>query len=108
MKTSFMLSYDLGLDGDYESLYFWLDEHKAVECGSSVALIKNYEFQGDLFDCIKNDIDLRVKIRAKDRIYIFHPKDEGGAEGRFIFGNRKRNPWEGYAFSDDTDLKDIL
>ena len=27
------LSYDLGVDGDYENLYAWLDHKEAKECG---------------------------------------------------------------------------
>ena len=103
-----MLSYDLGLDGDYESLYFWLDEKKAKECGSSVAFIKNYEYEDDLFDQIKKEISENVDIRPKDRIYIFHPKKSGGFKGKFVFGKRKRNPWEGYAFSDDGEVEDTF
>ena len=33
------LSYDLGIRGDYESLYSWLDDHEAKECGDSVAFL---------------------------------------------------------------------
>lgn len=31
------ISYDLGVQADYDGLYQWLDEHKARECGDSVA-----------------------------------------------------------------------
>ena len=37
MKKFIWLSYDLGIGGDYESLYSWLDNHEAKECGDSVA-----------------------------------------------------------------------
>lgn len=41
MKKAIWISYDLGVKGDYEGLYAWLDDHKAIECGDSVAFI-NY------------------------------------------------------------------
>ena len=31
------LSFDLGVSGDYEGTYAWLDDKSARECGSSVA-----------------------------------------------------------------------
>ncbi|MHB9292468.1 hypothetical protein Holit_01566 [Hollandina sp. SP2] len=37
MSTRVWLSYDLGIKGDYANLYIWLDEHKALECGDSIA-----------------------------------------------------------------------
>jgi hypothetical protein len=35
--TRYWLSFDLGLQGDYDSLYAWLDKQGAQECGDSVA-----------------------------------------------------------------------
>ena len=29
------ISYDLGIRGDYEGLYAWLDSHRAKECGDA-------------------------------------------------------------------------
>jgi hypothetical protein len=37
MKKRFWLSYDLGIDGDYDGLYGWLDRIKAIECGDGLA-----------------------------------------------------------------------
>jgi hypothetical protein len=39
MHTVMWMSYDLGVKGDYEGLYAWLDDHEAKECGNSVAAI---------------------------------------------------------------------
>lgn len=39
VKTVVWLSYDLGAKGDYDGLYSWLDNHKAKECGDSIAYI---------------------------------------------------------------------
>ena len=35
--TTFWLSYDLGVGGDYPGLYQWLDDHQAVVCGNNMA-----------------------------------------------------------------------
>ena len=37
MKQAIWLSYDLGVRGDYEGLYAWLDKHQAKECGDNIA-----------------------------------------------------------------------
>ena len=43
MNKALWLSYDLGVKGDYEGLYAWLDDHNAEECGNSVAFL-HYEY----------------------------------------------------------------
>ena len=43
MHTVMWMSYDLGVKGDYEGLYAWLDDHDAKECGNSVAFLR-YEY----------------------------------------------------------------
>lgn len=40
MEKSYWLSYDLGVGGNYDKLYGWLDDHNAVPCGDSVAFEK--------------------------------------------------------------------
>jgi len=106
MKKTIWLSYDLGIIGDYEGIYAWLDKHKAVECGDSIAWLE-YEFTDDLLETLKKDIedsvDLykitgRIKHKAsKNRIYvIWYDDEEGKMKGRFIFGTRKFAPWSGY------------
>jgi len=40
MKKAVWISYDLGIKGDYQGLYSWLDDHDAIECGNSVAFIQ--------------------------------------------------------------------
>ncbi len=89
------LSFDLGVKGDYENLYVWLDRHEARECGDSVAVF-NYGFAGaDLIAAIKKDLKKNVNLRARDRIYAIFLKD-GKMKGTFLFGNRKAAPWSGY------------
>lgn len=90
------LSYDLGVDGDYEALYLWLDNHEAVECGDSVAFFK-FQAKGDLLVDLRKQIKRAVQLRPKDRVYVIYPKGDGNYKGRFLFGTRKHSPWEGYA-----------
>lgn len=97
MKQSLWISFDLGIDGDYGNLYSWLDSHKAVECGDSLAYIKQYEYEVDIIKVVKDDLIKSVKIRDKDRIYLIFEKEDKRIAGKFIFGGRKPPQWEGYA-----------
>lgn len=47
VKSAIWLSYDLGVNGDYEGMYAWLDNHGAKECGGSVAYLQ-FTHDGDL------------------------------------------------------------
>jgi hypothetical protein len=86
-KKRVWLSYDLGLRGDYESLYEWLDEKGAEECGDSIATFNTSQSREQLQDSLK-DI---LSGSPKARIYII-TRDSGG---KFIFGKRKAAPWTG-------------
>ena len=96
-KQRIWLSYDLGVDGDYEGLYYWLDLHNAKECGDSVATLE-FKYEEDLIEELKESLSVSVKIREKDRFYVIY-KDELNHQlkGKFIFGKRKVAPWKGYA-----------
>ncbi len=97
MQQRIWLSYDLGLRGDYEGLYTWLDDHSARECSDNVAAL-TYEFKSNLLNEIKRDLSKSVELdHKKDRVYIIYPGDDGKYKGRFLFGKRKRAPWQGYA-----------
>lgn len=98
MKKAIWLSYDLGVKGDYDSLYAYLDNHKAVECGDSMAFF-NVEVDGtdeDLEKKLKKDIKDNVRLSKTDRIYIIYRRSNKSVGGKFIFGNRKSSPWQGY------------
>lgn len=95
MKNFVWISFDLGVQGDYESLYRWLDAHEAKECGDSVAGLL-YEHQGDLLDNLKKELKSVIEINSKTRIYVIR-RESGKLKGKFIFGNRKRAPWSGFA-----------
>jgi len=105
------MTFDLGLKGDYENLYFWLDSYNAQECGLSTALIK-YPFQkGDNpIEKLKQELLENVEFKETDRIYIVWRDVVSGksvTRGIFLIGKRKRSPWEGFAsgvdFQEDID-----
>lgn len=89
------ISYDLGIDGDYEGIYEWLDSHDARECGDSLAVL-SYKYKSDLIVDLNKDLRRNIKLRSKDRIYIVYSKD-GNTAGKFLYGRRKFSPWKGYA-----------
>jgi hypothetical protein len=94
MKTLVWISYDLGLKADYESLYSWLDNHGATECGDSVAVL-NYEYKKDLAAELTKDLGSSVTLEKRDRIYIIWAEGPK-TKGRFLFGSRKAARWAGY------------
>lgn len=97
MKRAIWLSYDLGVMGDYEGIYSWLENHGAKECGSSVAFLQEYEFKDDLLECLKADIKEAVTLGKRSRIYVVFPDEDGGKpRGRYLFGKRKVPPWTGF------------
>lgn len=96
-KRSIWLSYDLGLQGDYASLYQWLDAHDAKECGDSTALV-NVEYSKSLKDDLKDELARSIDINKKTRIYIvYRDEDTGKNQGVFLFGGRREAPWTGYS-----------
>lgn len=95
MKRGVWLSYDLGVDGDYSGLYRWLDDHKANECGDSVAYFK-FEATEDLVEEIRGAIEQAVELKKRDRIYVVYTGQDGKPHGKFLVGSRRRAAWEGY------------
>ena len=104
MQRKIWLSFDLGVRGDYEGMYAWLDEHQAIECGDNVAHVV-YQFSGELIESLKADLSAEVEIdNKKTRIYvIWQDPDTRSTKGRFIFGKRKASSWTGYAASSSAD-----
>ena len=103
------LAFDLGVKGDYEALYEWLDAHSAVECTENVARF-SYEYTDDLVGELKQHLATALDIGVDDRrsrIYLIRPDEETGRpKGRWLFGKRKRGPWAGYrpaSAEDETD-----
>jgi hypothetical protein len=108
MKKSIWLSYDLGVQGDYEGLYRWLDNEGAVECGDSFAFLKiEIPDAKSVPQFLTEEIKANVSLGKTDRVYViwFNPTDKQ-MKGRFIVGKRKGSPWEG--FGDVASTQDDL
>ncbi len=106
-KKLFWLSYDLGLKGDYNSLYTWLDTLKAKECGNSIASFW-FEYKTDYLNEVQSSLKGAIEISKNDRYYLIWREVNSGkssVKGKFLFGKRKPAPWEGYAegFEDSAD-----
>jgi hypothetical protein len=96
MKSAIWISYDLGLRGDYESLYAWLDERDAQECGDSLAFLK-FQHTGSLIASLKREINRAIKTTKSARLYvIYRDTDKKKIQGTFLLGGRKAPPWTGY------------
>lgn len=86
----YWLSFDLGLRGDYDALYAWLDEQGAKECGDSVATFQSKKTREEIVKEVKRVLD----DKKNPRVYIISTK----SGGKFVLGKRKlRAPWSGYA-----------
>ena len=94
----FWISFDLGLKGDYNGLYKWLDNQNAKECGDSVAAFKRHVTSFNFVDIIRKELQEQVKFNSSDRVYLIWLEEETTtkAKGKFIIGKRKPAPWEGY------------
>lgn len=106
MKRTIWLSYDIGVRGDYEGLYAWLDDHKAKECGDSLALLK-YEHSGEIAEALREDLSQAIEITKRTRVYvIYREATEKKMKGTFVFGGRRPPPWSGYGSSKSDDNED--
>ncbi len=83
----YWLSFDLGLRGNYDSLYAWLDTMKAKECGDNVATFVTDKTRAQIKKELSDVLD------EKARIYLIDMKNGGG----FILGKRKVAQWAGFA-----------
>lgn len=100
MKKAFWLSYDLGIKGDYTGLYTFLDSVGAKECGDSIAFFQK-DYGEEFLENLIIELKKFISIEKTDRIYVVYIETETGkAKGKFLFGSRKRAPWEGYATKD--------
>jgi hypothetical protein len=96
--TGFWLNYDLGIDGDYDGLYAWLDSVEAKECGDGSCFFDPKKKMKNPPKEILAAIKKMATIRSKDRLYIIWSKSgERRLAGRFISGSRRRAPWAGFA-----------
>ncbi len=95
MAKSVWISFDLGVSGDYEGMYAWLDNHAAKECGDSVALVQ-YESRGDLITELRAELKTNVKTTSRSRVYVIYRGDDAKTKGTWLVGGRKQAPWTGY------------
>ncbi len=96
------ISFDLGVSGNYEKLFQWLDGHGAKECGDSLAYIKDYPYKDDLAHELRRDIIKSVKSIQYIRVYVVW--SEGSrTRARFLIGGRKGAPWAGCAPSNQEE-----
>lgn len=106
MKKAIWLSFDLGVNGDYEGMYSWLANHSAIECGDSIGFVQ-YESKGNLLEELKTDIKENVEINGKSRVYVIYRTEESNIKGKFLFGKRKQAPWTGYGASEEESTDEI-
>jgi hypothetical protein len=85
----YWISYDLGLQGDYDQLYAWLDKNGAKECGDSVATFLSKLSREE----VVKQLSRVLEPKRNPRVYIITMKNGG----KFVFGKRKVAPWTGYA-----------
>ena len=96
-KNAVWLSFDLGIQGDYESLYSWLDARGAKECGDYLAFF-NFHHTGDLVSDLKAELGNVVEVDRRAKIYaIYLEPTTLKMKGKFLFGGRKSAPWAGYS-----------
>lgn len=96
-EKAYWMSYDLGVGGDYQHLYQWLDDKDAKPCGDSVAFFY-FKYNTDNPDKeLLEAIQKIVKLESGNIIYVVRKKeDEAAYYGSFLFGKRKSAPWVGY------------
>jgi hypothetical protein len=104
-EIALWLTYDLGVGGDFQGLYSWLDDNKAVECGNNVAFF-TFSFPDEIgsdadFDqYLRTELESKIGIKPGNRIYIvreaFDDNRKGKTIGTFVVGKRKASPWEGF------------
>ncbi len=90
MKQAVWMSFDLGVRGDYEGLYAWLDSKKAIECGDSLSFFK-YDVSDNIVESLEKEIKENVEINKKTRIYvIFRDAKKNQGKGLFLEAERPR------------------
>ena len=109
MKRAIWISFDLGVRGDYEALYSWLDEHGAKECGSSVAFLQ-YECAKSPVQSLTKELRKTVNLTNHSRVYVVYlDLETNRLRGSFIVGRRKAAPWSGYgSTAEQTDVDEAV
>lgn len=101
MRHFVWVSFDLGVKGDYEGMYAWLDSKGAKECGDGLACFWFEHASNDLLEDMKKDLDDNVELdEKKSRVYVIRLV-KGKMKGSFIFGRRRNPPWAGFSATGD-------
>lgn len=97
------ITFDLGVDGDYNGLYAWLDAHDANGCGESVAVL-SYRCEGSIPDRLRDDLKKSIDVDSHTSIYlIYRDPVTNENRGAFLFGERRAPVWNGYGASRPAD-----
>ncbi len=88
MRVGIWLSFDMGLRGDYESLYEWLDEHGGEECGDSVAYLK-YDCQDNFPESLEEELRGAMEVTKKTRVYVVWRRNRWQAKGAIHYWKAK-------------------
>jgi hypothetical protein len=105
MRHRIWISFDLGVRGDFEGMYEFLDAYGAKGCGDSLGTLW-FEYDGDLVRELTRQLKKKVSFGPRSRVYVVFPNAEGMYSGRFIIGRRKSPPWAGHGPSQE-DEEDI-
>jgi len=112
-KIVIWLTYDLGVGGDFQGLYSWLDDNNAIECGNNNAFFsysypENIKTDDNFVEFLKNELENKIKFNPGNRIYIVRKSIDinknGKSIGNFIIGKRKANPWEGFGTKTENSI----
>jgi hypothetical protein len=85
----YWLAFDLGLRGNYEELYGWLDALEAKECGENLATFRSTKTREQISQELSSILGSDRNVRA----YLISMRQGG----KFILGKRKASPWMGYS-----------
>ena len=89
VKQRYWLSFDLGLRGNYEELFEWLDNLGAKECADNLATFTSNKTR----EQIKRELVQFLGADRNVRVYIID-RNHGAI---FLLGKRKAAPWVGYS-----------
>jgi hypothetical protein len=98
MRSFLWLSFDLGIRGDFEGMYEFLDTHEAKECGDSFAAFW-FEYRRDLLAELVKELRSAVAFDKRSRVYVVYPTAPGKTAGKFVVGKRRAPPWSGFGVS---------
>ena len=106
-KIAIWFTYDLGVGGDFQGLYSWLDDKEAIECGNNNAYF-SYSYSDSiasdeqLLSELKTELEKKVSFKAGNRKYIIRKSlnsDKNGKSiGSFVVGKRKASPQKNFEY----------